>query len=172
MDICVYINEYNEQLNWEFIISALERFGIQDFTLHLLYICQYYLGMADLSFLYHDIEEDVVYMLLYDIVERNSMENGELLRVSAQPIVRDVYFSDKKQGKTNTIKVSFLPRAKSLSQKYSYVKKHPVLLPIAWVHRAFSFLWRKMKGYKIISPAERAKLAKERVDLLKRVRIL
>jgi len=171
LDICVYINEYYEQLNWDFIISALSRFGIKDFALHLLYICQHYLNIVDLSFLYHDIEEDVVEMLLYDIVERNAYNDGVIERASSHDIVHDVYFNGEKNF-LNLFRSNYLPSRKQLKKKYMYAKKYPVLLPVAWVHRALSYLFRKVKGQQVVSPAERAMLAKERVELLKRVQIL
>lgn len=172
IDLCIYINEYNEQLNWEFIISSLDRFCIKEFTLYLLYICQHYLGMVDLSFLYYDVEEEVVSLLLFDIVERNTFNDGAIQRVSAQYIINDTYYISRKHEKTNTIRASLFPTVKALSQKYSYAKNYPIMLPIAWLHRAFSYFLRKIKGHKVISPTERAKLAKERVELLKSVKIL
>ena len=169
VDICVYVNKYHEKLDWEFITVSLKRFGIVDFALYLLYICQHYLGMTDVSFLYQDIEEDVVAMLIYDIVERSADSDGVIKRAAAHDIVHEAYF---KNGKNNVLKFKYFPRGKSLSRKYLYAKRHPVLLPVAWIHRALSYLWRKMRGQKVISPGERAQLAKERVELLKLVRIL
>jgi len=170
IDICLYVNEYYNQLDWEFIMASLEQFRIKDFTIHLLYICQHYLGMVNLSFLYQEIDEDVIGMLIYDIVERNATNsNNALNSMSAREIVRNIYYGS---GKPSAIKYSLFPSATVLKKKYIYARKHPVLLPVAWVHRAFSYLLRKLKGQKILSPAERAKIAKERIELLRRVQIL
>jgi len=46
------------------------------------------------------------------------------------------------------------------------------ILTIAWVHRGVSYLSGKLNGNKIVSPAERAKFAKERVELLKRCKTI
>ena len=170
IDICIYINEYNEQLNWDFILSALERFRIKDFALYMLYICQHHLCMVDLSFLYQDIDEEVVLMVLYDVIERNAFsDDNELKRSAARDVVRHAYFGN---SSLNLVMHSIFPSAKMLSKKYAYAKNHPVLLPIAWLHRAYSYLLRKMRGQRMISPAERARIAEERVELLKRVQIL
>jgi len=171
IDICVYVNRYNEQLNWEYIVSILDRFGIKDFALNLLFICQHHLGMVDLSFLYQDIEEDVVSMLMYDIIERNADNEGTTKRASAHDIVHAAYFRNSNRN-INIFKANYFPKGSSLSSKYMYARKHPILLPIAWLHRAFSYFWRKMRGNTVVSPAERAKVANERIELLKRVRIL
>jgi len=171
IDICVYVNKYHEQLNWEFITSALERFCIKDFALYLLYICKQYLGMVDISFLFQDISEETVAMLIHDIIERTANIDGAIARASTYNIVRDIYYG-KKKSITNVMKSSIFPNTKALSTKYSYAKKHPILLPAAWIHRAFYYIWRKVKGHRMISPAERTKLTKEKVELLKRVKIL
>jgi len=171
IDIYVFVNEYNEQLNWVYIISSLERFGIKDFALNLLYICQHYLGMVDLSFLYQDIEEDVVEMLLFDIVERKALDDGEQYDASMHHIVRETYLNVANKN-TNMILANLFPGSKLLTAKFNYVKKHPVMLPIAWIHSAFSLLRRKINGQIIIPPIERAKLTEERLYLLKRVKII
>ena len=170
VDICVYVNEYNAQLDWEFIINAITRFGIKDFTLNLLYICQHHLGMVDLSFLYQNIDDDVIGMLLYDIVQLSADKNGAFRRASAHDIVHDIYF--RSDNNPSTVKINIFPSTFLLKKKYMYAKKHPVLLPVAWVHRALSYLWRRMRGQGVLSPSERAELAKERVELLKLIGLL
>ena len=171
IDICVFVNEYCEHLDWEFIISSLERFYIKDFIINILYICQHYLGMVDVSFLYDGIEDEVVTLLLQDIVEKDLDKADAMTRASVHEFVRGTYYGGKKNV-ANVIKFSLFPDAKSLSSRYAYAKKHPVLLPVAWVHRALSNLWRKMRGQATLSPVERSKFAQERVELLMRLRIL
>ena len=172
IDISVYVNEYYEQLDWESILTALDRFGIKEFMLYLLYICQHYLGMVNLSFLYVDVEEEVVLMLLHDIVERTADGESAFLRASAKDIVQNIYNDSKQGNKHRNIASNYFPSVRSLSAKYRYAIKHPVLLPIAWIHRACSYLWRVISKQRIVSPTERAKIAKDRVALLERIGIL
>ena len=171
IDICVFVNEYCEHLDWEFIMSSLEKFYIKDFILYILYICQHYLGMVDVSFLYDDIEDEVVTLLLRDIVGGDLDKADEQKRASAHVFVRGAYYSGKRNV-SNVVKFTFFPKARTLGSKYAYAKKYPALLPVAWLHRALSSLWRKIKGQTIVSPAERSKFAQERVELLIRLRIL
>ena len=173
IDLRMYVNEYSNQLDWDYIISSMERFHIKDFVLNVLYICQHYLGMVDVSFLYDNIDEDIVTMLIYDIVERNSENDNILKRDSARDIVYEAYFNKgDKKNTFNTIIASYFPSRKVLSKTYAYVKEYPILLPIAWLQRSCSYIQRRITRQKILSPTERAKLATERVELLKRVGIL
>ena len=172
IDICLYVNEHNDHLDWGFITSSLERLNIKDFALYMLYICTTCLGMADVSFLFLDakIEDEVIDLLIYDIVERNAaLKESAFVRGSVRDIVRSVYFEDKGSG---TLKRGLFPSARMLKNKYSYAIKHPILLPVAWIHRAFSYILQRIRGKKVLSPSERAAIAEERVELLKRVRIM
>ena len=169
MDICVYVNEYAEHLDWEFIRYSLNKLGIWEFTVNLLFICQHWLGMTDVSFLYGDVGEETALLLLYDIAERDAVSDGFLERGSARDIIKDVYYHG---GGKIGIMSNVAPGTKVLNGKYDYAKKYPVLLPVAWIHRAFSYLWRRLTRKKVITPSERAKLAADRIELLKRVGIL
>jgi len=172
IDLCVYVNEYNEQFDWELILTALNRFGIREFALYFLYICQHYLGMVNLSFLYTDVEEDVVIMLLHDIIEKTADGDGAFQRASVRDIVQNIYTNSKQGNKHRRKTSNYFPDTKSLSLKYRYAIKYPVLLPIAWIHRACSYFWKVIRKQRVIPHAERAKIAKDRVTLLKRIGIL
>ena len=173
IDICLFVNKYGEQLDWDYILSALDRFSLKNFILILLYICKKYIGLIDLPFLYSEIDEGAVQLLLYDIVERNSSALANLERASTEYLLRaKAYYSGSKTS-FNLRLASYFPSVRALSFKYQYAKKHPVLLPIAWIHRACHYLSRKLGGKeRIITSAERVKLAGERVELLRRVGIL
>jgi len=171
VDISVYIDKYHDQLNWEFIFTMLDQLGVLEFTFCILHICQRYLGMISLSVLNNEVDEDVLLMLLHDIVEKNVDIEGMHRSSSAGKVVWDTYIYGG-EGVLRSMKTNYFPSVKTLSKKYSYAKKYPILLPIAWVHRAFSYIDRKVKRQSIVSPAERAKIAKERVALLKKVQIL
>jgi len=172
IDLCVYVNKYNEQLDWDLIMTILNRFGLKEFALNLLYICQHYLNMADLSLNYDYIEDDVILMLLHDIIERTADGDSAFERSSAKDIVENIYFGSRLGTKYHSITSTLFPGIRSLSPKYRYAIKKPVLLPIAWVHRVCSYFWRLVSKQRIVSHAERKKIAKDRVTLLKRVKIL
>ena len=173
IDICLFVNKYNDQFDWDYILSSLDRFSLKNFILILLFICKSYLGMTDLPVLYKDVDEDAVRLLLYDIVERNANALAGLERSSTEYLLRDKTYYSKGKKSFSMWLASYFPSARALSFKYLYAKKHPVLLPAAWVHRAFYYLSRKLGGKElIITSAERVKLAGERVELLRRIGIL
>ena len=171
LDICIYVNKNNELLNWDFIISTLDMFGIKSFSLYMLYICQYFLGMTDLSFLYEDIDIDTLDMLLYDIIEPYADKGGAARRASANRLVTGIYLNIG-NGAASVVKAGSLPNSRLPGSKYTYAKKRQLPFPIAWIHKAFSYMRRKMKRQRIISPVERAQLSEDKLELLKRLEIL
>ena len=58
------------------------------------------------------------------------------------------------------------PEARAIKNNYRYALKHPILLPIAWFHRLFRFLFAKPK--KKIQKAENH----NRIELLKQFELL
>ena len=60
------------------------------------------------------------------------------------------------------------PSAKAIESRYTYLKKHKFLLPVAWVSHLFDFAKRKT-----VADAEKIQItddvAKERLDLIDRL---
>ena len=63
----------------------------------------------------------------------------------------------------------FLPR-RSLEGRYKYLKRFPVLLPAAWIQRAWNYLTERRAGS--VSPSETLKIGRERIALLKEYGII
>ena len=76
----------------------------------------------------------------------------------------------QRQGKkgAGALSAVFLPR-KSMENKYPYLKKHPWLLPAAWVQRAGRYLSRR--GEKL-DPVVSIRIGNERVALLREYGII
>lgn len=58
------------------------------------------------------------------------------------------------------------PKREYLERRYPYLKKHPYMLPVAWVQRIAHYASEKQVG-KNNSASGSIKLAKERVELMK-----
>ena len=127
--------------------------------------------MTDLSFLYEDIDTDTLDMLLYDIIEPYAGKDGAARRASTNRPVTGIFLGGGK-GAASVVKAGSLPNSKLPGSKYIYAKKQPLLLPIAWIRKAFLNLRRKMKWRRVITPEERAQLTEGKLELLKRVKIL
>ena len=63
------------------------------------------------------------------------------------------------------------PKREYLEHRYPYLKKRPYLLPVAWVHRLAHYASEKQSGAGN-SVSGSIKLAKERIELMKRYDIM
>ena len=61
--------------------------------------------------------------------------------------------------------LSVFPKREAMERKYPYVKKHPVLLPVAWGHRLFTYAKRNRAGE--TKAAESVAIGKARIELLR-----
>lgn len=75
-----------------------------------------------------------------------------------------------KQPRSSMIKLLF-PSAQKMTAKYPYLKKHPWLLPAAWVSRLINYT-KETGRVKDNSMADSLRIGKERIEMLKKYRII
>ena len=68
-------------------------------------------------------------------------------------------------GKSSVLR-SVFPKREYLERSYPYLKKHPYLLPVAWVQRIAHYAGEKQLGMDN-SASGSIKLARERIELMK-----
>lgn len=66
---------------------------------------------------------------------------------------------------------ALFPKREYLERRYPYLKKHPYLLPVAWAQRLAHYASEKQSGADSGASGS-IKLAKERIELMKRYDIL
>jgi hypothetical protein len=88
---------------------------------------------------------------------------------------KDDYKSYMKEwSKQNKLQLIFLPR-KRLAQKYPYVLKFPLLVPVAWTHRFILLLYalfvkeKKLKTFVTYTVPEENESVKQRMDLIRKL---
>ena len=74
-------------------------------------------------------------------------------------------------GEKCSVLSTVFPKREYLEHRYPYLKKRPYLLPVAWVQRIAHYASEKKAGTDN-SASGSIKLAKERIELLKRYDIL
>ncbi len=119
MDLYVYLNKY-PRLNFDYINSCFEKLKIKTFAQRL----------RKLSVNWFSKDETKIDNL------------GEFILYCSTYGVRDVFFhQDNLSNKDNYwLKQVFIPYSK-MKNKYSYLSKAPVLLPISWVQYWFTRLF-------------------------------
>lgn len=69
-------------------------------------------------------------------------------------------------GKKSSVLSSIFPKKEYFERRYQYLKKHPYLLPVAWIQRIVNYAMEKQTSVDN-SAAGSIKLAKERIELMK-----
>ena len=65
---------------------------------------------------------------------------------------------------------SVFPSMDAMAGKYPYVKKYPILLPVAWARRIFTYARRNRAGE--TKASESLSIGKERIELMRYYRII
>ena len=77
--------------------------------------------------------------------------------------------SGKKAG--NTVLKSLFPSAKKMESRYPYLRKYPVLLPIAWADRILKYRKETAAGGGNAA-ADSVKIGNQRIELMKKYGII
>jgi len=133
MDLVAIVN--SKIVRPEDFVEYFNNLGFGVFYKSVVVICQKYAGMKITDLQEFVDFDDVVLDQLFDfIIESGAFGNhSEKIRIE-----RDKRFMIKTADKTKIFPqfiYSILPPIRRLGSRYSYAKKYPVLLPIAWIHR-------------------------------------
>ncbi len=171
-DFIKYIEKYSDEINWEQLWNDLDKLNYTTFTLNLLDIGKKYLGFDDNKVIYpKDFETSNNYYinsdsLINDILDAGVFGSSTMDRKHTALMTLDAV-EDKE--KSNRLKAIF-PNVKYLKGKYTYLEKYPILLPIAWGQRIFSYIKNnKNSSNSYINTME---LGKQRIELLKEYKII
>lgn len=150
-DITLFINAYKNEIDFTRFWKAMSKLGYTLFCCSIFKICSTYLGLdktiikpeyADIS-ISEELIEDI---LLAGKVTSLQTENWASTDMLASYFMRNFKASSGIKRKFDI----FFPMPSNLKGKFSYAKKSPFLLPIAWIHRFCSAL-----HYSIICKSKR-----------------
>lgn len=74
-------------------------------------------------------------------------------------------------GEKSNVLSTVFPKREYLERRYPYLKRRPYMLPVAWVQRIAYYASEKQSGADN-SASGSIKLAKERIELMKRYDIM
>ncbi|MBQ4515399.1 MAG: nucleotidyltransferase family protein [Clostridia bacterium] len=133
MDLAFYIKRQGSNMDWEFVKSEIEKLELSRFF-NLAMQCIKNWFKLELPFEVSNVEDEV----LQDF-ELYTMEAGVFGfygRNSGETLVRKMNMTEKKGiSRIKALKKVLFPNARMIKTRYTYLKKHPYLLPVAWVDR-------------------------------------
>jgi hypothetical protein len=168
-DFVVILEKAGQAIDWDFIQSKTEVYGIQKFSLTIFWVC-HMLFDTDVSWMSDNPvkDSDYVDLLIEDVL--NAGVYGRKLK-SREASSQFMKYIDIRDNPSELYRIGnklrfLFPAPDKISIKYGYAKRFPVLLPLAWLHRAFCNI-KKLSAYKGMKSNGIETITQNRASLLK-----
>lgn len=151
-DVALYVNAYHDQIDSRHFWNVMKNLKYDVFCDAIFKICITYLGMCT-DLLSEDYKKYTLNEALLVDILTTGKEAGANVEAWTGTNTLSLYLMRNTRATSNHFsqKLHMLfPGTSELKDKFSYAKKHKILLPIAWVHRFISALcyskYCKQKG--------------------------
>ena len=168
-DIGLWAWEYHDEIDWQRLHEQCESVHAATFAAAAFRIARDYLGIDfDLPTPW-DASIDAE-PLLHDTLCGGVYGSNDLTRLHSSTVTLNAVKASRTGEKSSVLSTVF-PKREYLERRYPYLKKRPYLLPVAWVQRLVHYAGEKKTGADS-SASGSIKLAKERIELMKRYGIM
>lgn len=168
-DIVLWAREYHAKIDWQRLYDQCASVHAVTFAAAAFCIARDYLSIDfDLSAPWDDSID--VEPLLHDTLCGGVYGSNDYTRLHSSTVTLNAVKASRTGEKSNVLSTVF-PKREYLEHRYPYLKKHPYLLPVAWVQRIAHYASEKRSGADS-SASGSIKLAKERIELMKRYGVM
>ena len=168
-DIGLWALEYHDEIDWQRLHDQCASVHAATFAAAAFRIARDDLGIDfDLPMPW-DASIDVE-PLLHDTLCGGVYGSNDLTRLHSSTVTLNAVKASRTGEKSSVLRTVF-PKREYLERRYPYLKKRPYLLPVAWVQRIAHYASEKQSGTDN-SASGSIKLAKERIELMKRYGIM
>lgn len=174
IDIALFVNAYHDKINKASFWEKMKLLSYDNFARTLFSICVFYFGMTEEIFIDDSYSENVAKSSLERMYETGILKADDVNRKEDRRASSIVYQSihgkeDKKISKFRMWCKTMFPSHKDLSFRYMYARRHPSLVWLAWIHRAFNQVSVRFIKDKqaVANVSEDMKLANQKLALLK-----
>ncbi len=178
-DIILFSERYRDQIDWSRICAELEECRALEFTYAIYRIADKYLLTKNHIREYlsgRDFDAVDEAPLLEDILEGGLYGTVTMSRVHSSNMtlhaVEKGNSSEKKKRDGSTLLYSVFLPLKKMESHYPYLKKAPLLLPVAWAERIISYTREIKKQSSDNKITDTIRLGRERVRLLEKYHII
>ena len=168
-DIGLWVWEYHDEIDWQRLQDQCASVHAATIATAAFRIARYYLGIDfDLPMPW-DASIDAE-PLLHDTLCGGVYGSNDLTRLHSSTVTLNAVKASRTGEKSSVLRTVF-PKREYLERRYPYLKKRPYLLPVAWAQRLAHYAGEKKTGADS-SASGSIKLAKERIELMKRYDII
>lgn len=143
LDIIIYAETYGKRINWNAIYVVLKQEHLLMLVENLFVIGHQYLGFSFKHIILpRDFAENKMDFedLLADIWDAGIFGKSSQERLHSSTITLSAAEGHKSLCST------LFPSLKSMQEKYNYLKRAPILLPLAWSNRILHYVFDKKEG--------------------------
>jgi len=173
VDIALYFNKYKSEIDADWLWAAIKDFEFTTLAKYLFSICIKYFGM-DSSILPdgEELDADIEDALICDILEGGIYGSTKAREVSQSTVMSVYRKGEAKKSMFGLMWMTMFPGTQSLPVKYGYAKRHKILLPVAWIHRLFNFVFNRALSGRRVAVTAVLDQADKRVSLLSAMGII
>ncbi len=168
-DIGLWAREYHDEIDWQRLHDQCASVHAATFAAAAFRIARDYLGIDFALSAPWDASIDVE-PLLHDTLGGGVYGSNDYTRLHSSTVTLNAVKASRTGEKSSVLSTVF-PKREYLERNYPYLKKHPYLLPVAWGQRIAHYASEKQAGTDN-SASGSIKLAKERIELMKRYGIM
>ena len=168
-DIGLWARAYHREIDWQRLHEQCESVHAATFAAAAFRIARDDLGIEfDLPAPWSDAVD--AEPLLHDTLCGGVYGSNDLTRLHSSTVTLNAVKASRTGEKSNVLRTVF-PKREYLERRYPYLKKRPYLLPVAWAQRLVHYAGEKKTGADS-SASGSIKLAKERIELMKRYGVM
>ena len=169
-DIGLWAREYRNEIDWQRLHDQCAGVHAATFAATAFRIAKDCLGIEfDLPAPWEDSID--VEPLLHDTLCGGVYGSNDYTRLHSSTVTLNAVKANRAGAKSSVLSTVF-PKREYLERRYPYLKKHPYLLPVAWIQRIAHYAGEKKNSADGNSASGSIKLAKERIALMKRYDIM
>ena len=167
-DIGLWAWAYHDRIDWQRLHDQCAGVHAATFAAAAFRIARIYLGIDfDLPAPWNsDVD---VEPLLHDALCGGVYGSNSYTRLHSSTVTLNAVKASRTGEKSSVLRTVF-PKREYLERRYPYLKKRPYLLPVAWVQRIVHYAGEQSGADNSASGS--IKLAKERIELMKRYGII
>lgn len=171
-DMLFFARKYYEKMDWNELASVMREYHMYDFSMNLLNIGTEYLGFS-WEELGRQKPEDVALdslALLDDMMDGGVFGKSSDSRVHSANITLNAAEHESSNA-VSGVAASLFPGKEYIRSNYAYARKHRFLIPAAYLHRIFKYLFSHL-NQKNEGEKTSAQVGMERVKLLEKYKIV
>ncbi len=176
VDILLFFVKHQEEMNIKELQNDLEKIGYWDFFNIICNIGVMCLGMdADLFPFIINLDQKSIKYVLSTLIDQSIKYKKEKEKWQMVHYMMPYFTGDNEKGKKDgKRKIQYLfPNREQLPEKYSYAKKHVILLPLAWGLRMLNYIFERLDTRKYrMSGLKRMNKIDDKLEILRKFKLV